>query len=145
MATPLVPIGYKVGRAPTFIRNLAYDLHELLELPLDDHHDPSEGFRIIKSVLTVMTGALRCGEYVHVEGFGIFRCVTHKPRPIMQPFVSRHAAERSMVREMRPPKTTITFQPSEIITTVLNKDNPNAHERRAMKRWGYEAEYDYIE
>jgi len=118
----------------TKLYKLALEIHDLLDIPLDNHGEPRKGFEIIKAVTTAMSGALKRGEPVRVNGFGIFRVVETQGTRRTGSNFARRTGERYAGTLQHLPKKYVKFIPSEQIKAMLNGDT-TWDEKRAMEIW----------
>lgn len=106
---------------------------ELLDLPPHKSGAPVAGRKLARTIMTVITNALRRGEDVTIPGFGIFRVVTQRPRGSRYVFVSSDGIRDPEARK-HPAKKVVRFYPAEALTATIT-ETPNWHERRAISRW----------
>lgn len=92
---------------------LTKEISYLLEVPF------SKATQIRKAIKKSLTEALRRGERIEVEGFGVFKIRT---RPSTRASVVRFYGRKVMLREtiVLPPKRYVHFVPSKILLAMLN-------------------------
>ena len=113
---------------------LALHIHDLLDLPLNRHGDPSLGLKILNTISTSMKNALRKGEDVKIRGFGSFVIFQPKgPRRAGNNFLTQ-SGDRSPVPLEYMPRKHVKFIPSEQLLAMLNLGT-NWDEKRAMSIW----------
>ena len=107
-------------------RELEQIVSELLELPYR-HPGTGKANQILRVITNAMTKALRQGDTIKIDGFGIFKLYT---RP-----ATRHGAsffyggrKTGMTHGVVdvPSKTFVVFKPSKVLLTLLNKE-PHDH------------------
>ena len=118
----------------TKLFKLALEIHDLLDIPLDNHGEPRKGFEIINAFKSTMVSALRRGEHIRVNGFGIFRVVETKGKRRTGSNFARQTGERYGTTLEHLPKKYVKFIPSEHLKAMLNGDT-TWDEKRAMEIW----------
>ena len=126
------------GRFSSFsIPECAFELHELLDLPLTEGK-PKTGILIIDTIAKALVAGLRRGESINIPGFGTFSIKerTHTRRAILTRINGKiiHEAEKSTT----PPRKYDHFKPSNHLMALVNLDAPNVPSfmhHRAMRTW----------
>ncbi len=118
---------------------VAFDIHELLDIPLDSHNDPDVGSKIIGTILKCVEEALRRGESVSIRGFGTFRVVAEAGARRTGNNFARQSGERYATALQHLPKRRVRFYPSEQLLAMLNANTDNTwDEKRAISIWNKE-------
>lgn len=117
----------------TFKGKLAYELSELIDLPLDRHQAPFKAHKLINTVLDVIKNALIRGEAVSIPGFGTFKVIEQKARRTGNNIISQDGT-RSQSPICRKARKSASFIPSEQLLALV--DGPTTwHTRRAIRKW----------
>ena len=132
-------------RQENFRTRLAYDIHELLDMPLARKEKPSKGYKIIRAVQQAMTDALRRDEKVFVQGLGTFYVKHYEPRVYKNTRVCWIGPGRdTYLTTPEPmiikPRSRVRFKPSVQVLAGLNWLSPNRRELRALKVWRKKSE-----
>ena len=128
---------------------LAWELHELLEIPRTvkkssggfRYERPELGQKIIQTIVKTMTSALQREEEISIPGFGRFRVETRKVRAggtIQAVQSNGDIIGRPIIAMPHAPKKYVIFYPSPHLSALINQENPNvlnAKQRKAMKTW----------
>lgn len=129
-----------VAVAETGILNktdLSHILHDVLDLPPLRHGHLQET-RILNTILKVIANALRSGDEVLIEGFGIFRREHRRSRCIGNTILTTlhdGTTFRDPTPYLIPAKDIITFHPAIPLSAMVNLDNPTYEQRRSMQTW----------
>ena len=113
-------------------RDLALLIHELLDIPLNSHNQPTKGYQVVKAIIQAMTKALQRGEEIYIRGFGIFRPVEWKARRIGHALLTptHFSPVPTHVRARR----RIQFFSAAPLRAMLN-NGTTYEERRAISSW----------
>lgn len=116
-------------------RDLALLIHEILDEPLNAKGDPALGYKIVNAILATITKAAKSGEDVYIKGFGIFRVVEKPARKTGNNIVLSDPIVFSPVPITHRPRKYLSFRPASQLMAMLNKENPNWLQRRAITSW----------
>ena len=124
----------------------AYDLHELLDLPLDKlrptgSSEPYTGVKIIKTIFKSIADALRRGEEVYIYKFGTFTIVPRLPSNSTKGILAAAKDGTVLARGPALPRklgNKVRFQPAPFLDAAVNINYPetrNAIDKRLTERW----------
>lgn len=101
-------------------RKLAYDLADLVNVPLFTHRGGGEALKILNAVLEAMTKALQAGQTISVAGFGTFSREEPKKRVVTQIYgKSRWTKGDNREPYLTSPK--IIFKPAPDLLRYINE------------------------
>lgn len=127
--------GRKAGKSGLTRRQIALQLTELLDLPLDNNN-PKRGRDIVRTVLAVIAAALQRGETVTIRGFGTFKVVTRQYKAnsliVKSDLGLRATLDKPYITK---PRKKVIFTPADSLMVMLNGENSNADGRRVLNRW----------
>ena len=125
------------GKSGITQRDMAYDIHDLLNMPVDSR-GPLVGLQIISTIIKTITDSLRAGDDVHIRGFGIFRVEERKARTIRNCFVTN--THRTSEPITYPAHKTVVFIPSAVLLAMLNvqQGDYTSHERESIEYHNHE-------
>lgn len=101
-------------------RKLAYELADLVNVPLFTHRGGGKALKVLNAVIKAMTQALQAGQTINVAGFGIFSIEEPKPRMVTQ----MHGKSRWTKGDNREPYLTspkVIFEPALDLLRYINK------------------------
>lgn len=104
--------------------NLAKEISHVLELPIwSQKTKPAsdKGVEILRVILATMTKALRSGEEIKIEGFGILHIIDRIPT--RHGFTHFHGNLHGTVVDVKdvPAKRYVHFKPSKVLLRMLNE------------------------
>ena len=107
---------------------IAYEIHELLDIPLAYNGYASKGKQLIDLIVTIMREALRRGETVEITGLGTFQVVqrkVHSSGPVAMKILTGCRYETTV--RSKAPKTsrnekTVKFTPARRLVKFLDLD-----------------------
>jgi nucleoid DNA-binding protein len=110
-----------MSRQPrSFPIKIAYELDELLGFPHPRSFRTGPSYKAVKTIFKAIGAALRKGEDVKIDGFGIFRVHPRRRRGPCYPYPYLGAGQQWEYRDFGNRKI-VKFFPSKILTRMLNE------------------------
>lgn len=97
-------------------QQLQQEVQDILELPRDPGNGPAQ--KVVRTIFTTMTKALRQGEKVYIGGLGEFKLFTRKATRQNRAFFYKNTPTQIVVNE--PMKTFVKFIPTRELRRTLN-------------------------
>lgn len=127
-------------------KQLAKDLHYLLDIPMTSKHtkrgghymEPEKGREIVQAIVKVLVSALQRDERVNIPGFGTFFTKYYNQSSGFESIRKREGFgyDKRTTTYMRAPRKRVRFKPSYHLSAYINQGGElNYNERRAMKTW----------
>ena len=122
-------------------RYLELQIIEALDLPINNKNK-ALARKVLRTIQTMMTGALLRDEEVYINGFGKFK--THRPREwVMLPRMILYSppgeATDGNIYSPVPVKVRgkkkVIFQPAIQVQALLNHEDPTFKEKEAIAVW----------
>ncbi|MGD9685356.1 MAG: HU family DNA-binding protein [Candidatus Obscuribacterales bacterium] len=139
-----MPPRFTGGRPSAFkAKQVALELHELLDIPLENKQ-PKKGRLIINTIVKCMVDALKRGESVEIPGFGRFQVVERTGNG--RCLVAVDKTGKILALDSKPSrivKKRVQFKPSDVWITMINLNDPDSFtyiDKRNIKIWKAHAE-----